>query len=91
MQRSAGCLWEIVGERQEASRGSPMEKSVRSLESELGPRLWIILNVIVFYPCWRKKKMFAMHSTLFLALKQKLRLPASVLEALFMLSQERVK
>lgn len=38
-----------------------------------------------------KKKMFAMHSTLFPALKQKLRLPASLLEALFMLSQERVK
>lgn len=39
----------------------------------------------------KKKKMFAMHSTLFPALKQKLRLPASLLEALFMLSQERVK
>lgn len=35
--------------------GSPTEKSAVSFEWELGSRLCIILNVILFYPFWRRK------------------------------------
>lgn len=40
----------------------PREKSAKSLEREFGSRLWIILNVILFYPFWRRKCFqFAVH------------------------------
>lgn len=52
------CGWAVGLEQ----RGSPMEKSVMSLDRERGSRLWIILNVILLYPFWRRKCFqFAVH------------------------------